>query len=137
LSVVTVPDMRKIVSDHLRSHAEVTPFTNRVVAKPADNTATPWVRVRQINATDRHESDYFGDCMFQCDCYAGATGGWPEANDLARAVRKALKLMPAATHTGAVVTRVNIVGDTELEDPDVDDPARARRIVTATIYAHA
>lgn len=130
------PDIKRIVSDYLRTHASVTAHTSRVVAKPTDSTATPWVRVTRISGTSTHHSDYFVPWLMQFDCYAGASGGWPEAVDLARGVRKALMEIHESSHSGATITGAEVVGDIELPDPDVDEPARARVVITATVWAH-
>jgi len=137
MPVTAIPDIEKISSDYLRSDAGVVALGARVVGKSPGNTDTPWVRVTQLDATSTHRADHLVNYLLQFDSYAGKTGGQPEANSLGRAVRKALMQMPDATHTGAVVTGVQIIGHARIPDTSIDEPARERVVITAQVWAHA
>ena len=80
--------------------------------------------------------DHLVEFYFQIDCYAGATGGLPEAITLGRAVRAALVEMPNSEHDDAVVTATRIRGDRSLPDTAME-PSRNRVILTASCWIHA
>ena len=131
---LVIPYAQKIVSDYLREHDDV---GGRVVSTPpdGDKRGTSWVMVTQLAApqdpTSRH--DHLVEFYFQIDCYAGATGGLPEALTLGGDVRAAIVAMPDRRHDDAVVTATQIT--VRPLDPDTDDGARrANRVVlTASV----
>lgn len=132
-----IADLEKIAADYLRDHPAVHALTTRVVSKTPETTATSWVRTTTLDARDEARSnlDHLITFLLQLDCYAGATGGKPEASHLARTVRSALKGMPGS-HDGAVVSRVAFTGHIRIPDTAIE-PARERFILTALITAHA
>lgn len=136
----------KIVSDYLRTVDEIEALGARVVGKPPSSTTSPWVMVTQIgdrNVTGTERVEHLERFLFQFDCYAGADkangvarepSGQPEANLLRRTVRAALRAMRDAQLDDAVVPRVEIVGDSRVPDPDVDEGARERFVLTAYVW---
>jgi hypothetical protein len=132
-----IPYAEKILSDHLRTDADLVAMGARVVGKTPSTTAEPWVRVTQLDAQDipSSDSEHLIDFLVQFDCYAGSDGGQPEANLLARTVRESLREARDATHSGAVVTRARIVGHLRLPDQDFE-PARERFVLTAAVHIH-
>lgn len=133
-----IPDAEKLVSNYLRNHFDVAALAARVVGKTPATTTTAWVRVTQLaaNADLDSRADHLVNFMVQLDCYAGSTGGQPEANLLARTVREALHEMPDETFVDAVVSSARFVGMLRLPDQDFE-PARERVVLTAQVYAHA
>lgn len=132
--VATIPDIERIVSDHLRSYPGI---GARIVGKTSDETDTAWVRVTELHAQSAHRSDHLIDFLVQCDCFAGKTGGQPEVNTIARTVRKALLEMHSTSQGGAQIAGVIVdTGPRDLSS-DVDTPGRDTKSLTATIYAHA
>lgn len=133
-----VPDAEKIVSDYLRENPAVAAIVGRrVVGKTPSSISEPWVRLTQIDdpSVDGHRSDHLIAFNLQLDCYAGAEGGQPEATNLSRAVREALRVMPSAS-LDAVVTGVD--AHHGFRSPDADyEPARERVIRLATVYMHS
>lgn len=142
MSVVTIPDGEKIAGAHLRTHADVVALGTRIVGETPDSIEDSWVRLTQINAPSDPGSraDYLVTFSFQLDCYASKAGldGSPqkEASLIARTVRAVLIEMPAASHSGAVVSRVQITSDGRVPDTQLE-PARERRIITANVWMHA
>lgn len=134
--VLTIPYMQKIVSDYLRSNATLTAVTNRIVSEPPDKTETPWVMVRQLDATDTGQiaAEHLINYLFQFDCYVGEGEGTPQVFSLGHKVRDALKAMQGTTQGGAVISKVLITGDRPL--PDTDLAGRWRKVIDATIFAH-
>lgn len=132
-----IADLEKIAADYLRAHTAVTALTTRVVSKTPETTAAAWVRTTTLDARDEARSnlDHLITYLLQFDCYAGVTGGKPEASALARTVRAALKDM-TGSHDGAVITRVAFTGHIRIPDTALE-PARERLIITAQITAHA
>lgn len=131
-TVALIPDMEKIASSWIRS----TLGDVRVVGKPPGDTATAWVQVVQLDArqADNSPADHLVDFLLQLDCYAGGQGGQPEATLLGRRVRAALHGLPGVRN-GAVVTAARITGDARIPDTTFE-PARERRVITTTIWAH-
>lgn len=136
MAVATIPDAERIVSDYLRSHADVVALATRVVGKTPDTVSTSWVRVTLLDAANEAGSrpERLIDYMLQLDCFAGATGGQPEANSLARTVRAVLHEMPGL-QGGVVVTCVRFIGMARIPDTDFE-PARERIVLTATVWMH-
>lgn len=130
-----IPDIEKIVAAHLRDAAPITDLDARVVGKTPDTLTRPWVRVTQLDGSSDAATDHLVGFLVQFDCYAGADGGQPEANLLARTVRLVLRDLRGPV-TDAVVTGVRVTGDARIPD-DTFEPARERRVITAEIYAHA
>jgi hypothetical protein len=139
--VVLAPDAERVVSDYLRTHPLITAFGARVRGSMPDTTELPWVRVLQIDArqgvndTTFHLVDYY----LQFDCYAGRTGGHPEASQLARTVSSVLARIGESSHSGAVVTGSRISGGFRSPDPtltDEDGNDRERVIVSGVFWLH-
>jgi hypothetical protein len=132
-----IPYAEKIVSDYLREHAAVSAITTRIVGKPPSSQTDPWVMVTQLAAAQEVASitDHLIAFMLQFDCYAGATGGQPEANLLARTVRAALQDIATASHDDAVVTGCRLIGHARIPDTDFE-PQRERFALTAEVYIH-
>lgn len=129
-----IPDAEKTVGKWLRSRQAV-----RVVSEPPPETnrATAWVQILQLDAPDDPLSgaDYLITPLLQLDCYAGETGGVPEAIALGRAVRAELKALEGQVHESVQVGRVQILGHTRLPDTS-EEPARQRVILTASLVMH-
>lgn len=132
---MTIPYFEKVVSDYLREDAALAALGVRVVGKTPSSTTEPWIRVTQLDARSDHRSDHLVEFYAQFDCYAGAVGGQPEANDLARATREALVAMPG-THDGSVVSGVEIRGHARIPDLEVDEPQRERFVISAVVWMH-
>jgi hypothetical protein len=132
-----IPDCEKLTSDYLRTHAEVSTLTSRIVGKTPSDTSDPWVRVTQLDASNQTLSrpEHLIEYLIQFDCYAGVDGGQPEAKTLASTVREALADMPGATYDGAVCTNARFTGMARIPDTDFE-PARERVILDATIWMH-
>lgn len=123
-------DGEKLVAGYLRDDGL------RVVGKTPDSTATAWVRLTQLDARDLSEpKDHLVSYLLQLDCYAGKTGGQPEANTLGLAVRAALRDLPEAVLDDAVVAEARIVGHARIPDTEFT-PARERVVVTVDVRAH-
>lgn len=126
-------DAKKLVSDYLRAHPDIEPV--RVVGKPPDNYDEPWIQVVVISGTSSMHPVHLVPYSLQMDCYAGPTGGGPEARAIARAVVGALEGIAGEVHSEGVPTGAALTSFTELPDTDIE-PARDRTIVTATVWAH-
>jgi hypothetical protein len=141
MTTALIPDAEKVVSRYLREHEDVTAVCPRIVATmPGTGTGgtdTAWVRVLELAGPSQSDSkaDHLVTFLLQIDCYAGRTGGQPEAKLIARTVRAALNDMPGS-HDGAVVTAVRNAGWRRVPDTDFE-PARERVIVTATAVMHS
>lgn len=135
MAVIEIVDGEKLLSNYLRTHPDVSGLTARLVGKTPDDTSTAWVKVQQLNAQDMAPPlDHLTRFVLQLDCYAGGTGGQPEANRLARVARAAIRDLPGI-HAEGTVTGVGFTGHARI--PDVDfDPPRERVVVTAVVYAH-
>lgn len=142
-----IQDLERIVSDYLRELPAVATLSTRIVGKTPTRdtrgTRDSWVRVTQLAAPDvtGGAPDHLIAYVLQFDCYAGddeggGPHGQPEATQLGRTVRVALREMEATTQDGVVVTEVRITGHLRSPDPEFQ-PARERVIVTAEIRAHA
>jgi hypothetical protein len=131
-----IPYAEKLVSDHLRSYPGVEDLEARVRGTTPDTLDEPWVRVTMLDASQTDVPDHLVGFYFQFDCYAGKEGGQPEASLLARTVREALTNLEG-TFTDGTVSGVRINGQARIPDPDADEPARERVILTATVYAHS
>lgn len=132
-----IADLEKVAADYLRANAAVRALTTRVVSKTPDTTSAGWVRTTTLDARDEARSglDHNITYLLQFDCYAGATGGKPEASALARTVRAALQAMPGV-RDGVVVSRVAFTGHIRIPDTALE-PARERFIVSAQVTAHS
>jgi hypothetical protein len=131
-----IPDGEKITGKFLRERPAMTNLGARVVGKTPEDTSTPWVRLTQLDAKSvgGHRSDHLVEFYFQLDCYAGEEGGQPEASLLTRTVREELtQRMVAASHTGAVVTGVDVRSAPRIPDRDWE-PARERFVMTVLIW---
>lgn len=140
MPVELAPYAQKIVSDHLRGHADVVAITDRIVATPPDGDQrdTPWVQVRELGSPqmDGAPFEWLTEHYFQFDCYAGEAGGFPEARRLGETVRAALhELVGVVPGAGAVVSAVRVAGSNPMPDTAME-PARDRRVVTAGVWIH-
>lgn len=133
-----VPDIEKLVSDHLRGYLGV-----RVVGQPPASKDTSWIQVVQLNASQGDQADHLVEFYLQLDCYAGKDGGQPEANQLARQARAVLvNLNGKVDYTvggnpeSAVIGRIEINGDARIPDGDFE-PSRERRILTCSVWGHS
>lgn len=135
MTLTTVPDVERLVSDYLRTHADITALNTRIVGKSPESKTTSWVRVTELDSPQVNQPDHLVESLMQFDCYAGATGGQPEANTLARTVRAVLGTLPG-THSGGVVSGVRVLGGPRQLDTDLE-PARDMKIVEALVWAHA
>jgi hypothetical protein len=136
-----IPDIESIVRDYLRADPNVSAITTRVVAKTPKTTAEPWVKVDLSDAPQLVGSvpDHLVPFSLQLDCYAGFTGGKPQANDLVRTVRESLTGL-SGVQGGAAISGARITGMPHLPDPDLkdsEDHPRERYILDATVYAHS
>lgn len=135
MPLATVVDIERLVSDYLRTHADIVALSTRIVGKTPESKTTSWVRVTELDSPDMDISPVHVESMVQLDCYAGATGGQPEVNTLARTVRAVLTTLPG-THPLGVVTGVRVQGGPRGLDTDLE-PARDRKTLTAFIWNHA
>ncbi len=126
-----IPNGEKIVADYLRTIAGVP----RVVNKTPRDQGTAWVHLTQLNAPSETSADYLIRFLFQLDCYAGDSGGRPEASALAIVVRAALEQMPDAALDGAVVSKTRNIGHASNPD-EVFDPDRERIILSQYVWMH-
>lgn len=133
--LTTVPDVERLVSDYLRTHADIVALSTRIVGKTPDSKTTSWVRVTELDAPQVNQPDHLVESMVQFDIYAGATGGQPEVNTLYKTVRAVLGSLPG-THAQGVVTGVDVQGGPRDLDTDLE-PARDVRRVVALIWNHA
>lgn len=123
-------DIERLVSDYLRDQ-EI-----RVVGKPPKDRDSAWVMVTMLASPKDPTStvDWLIAYLVQLDCYAGASGGQPEANDLASEVWDAIEELPQSDHDIGVVTATR---SSAIRQPDVEfEPARDRVIIRSTIHAH-
>lgn len=131
-------NIEKIVTAYLRDDNAVAALVERrIVAKTPDSLAEPWVRLTLLADPQdfRSQHDHLREFYLQLDCYAGATGGQPEALSLYEAVRAAILAIHTGDHTGATISAGRINGGARIPDTDLE-PARERFVVTATVYAH-
>lgn len=141
MTLTTIPDAELIVGTYLRAHADVVALNTRIVGETPSSVSGSWVQVLELDAPSdpRSTADHLVASYFQISVYASKAGtDGSQQKELAQmrgAIRAALIAMPSASHTGAVVTRVRINGDSRIPDPTLE-PARQRRIITATVYHH-
>lgn len=127
-----IADGEKLVGKYLRDVAGL-----RIVGKTPTVISSPWVRLTLLDAPQAEGStaDHLVAFYFQLDCYAGVTGGQPEATGQALAARAAIVDIPNHVHDLGVVTASRINGQTRVPDEQLD--ARDRVILTATVWARA
>jgi len=129
-----VLNAEKLIAVALRADVGLTDV--RFVATTPSKTDTPWVRITQLDAADDPTSsvEHLIDYYLQLDIYAGADGGVPEANNLNRLCRLALKALQGTTlGTDAVVTEVRFTSNARIPDSDVDEPARERFVLDVSV----
>lgn len=134
-----VPDIEAIVTAYLAADPGVSTITEDILDTTPDSTASPWVRITQLDASPfpGDVADHAIEGYLQFDCYAGSGDeGHAEAAALYRAVRAALRDIHLASHTGAVVNGARIRGAARIPDIDLE-PARERFVLTASVYHHA
>jgi hypothetical protein len=124
-----IPNIEKLLSDYLRAE------DHRVVAQTPEDTSSPWVRLTLLGAPSLTSSDWLFRGVVQLDCYAGKTGGHPEATELAAQVRAMLERLPRESLPEVVVTDSRNVGHLRRPDGDLDPP-RQRWILTQQILFH-
>lgn len=134
MTTAVTPDVEAITATYLLAHSAL---DDRIGGRHPKTTATPWIKLTQIGDSVFSRSTRLVHAYLQFDCYGGndkdtAQG---EASLLARTLRAALNDMPAATHTGAVVTGVVFTANRRVPDPDFT-PDRERFILDATVYCH-
>lgn len=136
MTLAMIADGERIVSDYLRSHADVDALGTRIVGKTPSSLSASWVRVTQLDASNAPNSipEHLISYLLQIDCYASASGGQREANLLGRTVRGALQEMPGV-HDGITVSAVITTNDHRTQDTDLE-PARDCRILTVEVYLH-
>lgn len=132
MTVAEVADLERVVADYLRANDV------RTVALPPSEKqrASSWVRVILLGVNDGGDPDHIIRGMLQLDCYAGSSGGQPEATALAREVRALLKNLAGTQEDGVVFGEVRIIGHARIPDYDME-PSRERVILTATFVHHA
>lgn len=124
-------DIKRIVGDHLRDAGLRASYT-----APADRS-TAYTRIRMVNAPESGDGvDHLVPYLLQLDVYAGDTGGYPEAWDTADAVRRELRALEGYADTDGVITRVQIIGATDLPDSEGFEAARERIAITAELTGH-
>lgn len=134
-----IPNGEKVVADFLREHSAISALCTRVVSKAPEDRDTAWIKYTQFNATKEPKSrpERLVSFLLQLDCYAGKTGGQPEASLLARTVRAALvDDMQDSTLDDAVIGRVVIVSMPRIPDTAMD-PARERFVITVNVAMRA
>lgn len=142
MTTATIIDIEKLLGPYLRSHADIAALTSRVVVQTPENKDTPWIKMTLLDAANEFgmTPDYLITYMMQFDCYAGRSGGQPEANTLGYTARAALNAAAgqrlSSTAGTAVVTRVRFSNMARVPDPDGFEPARDRVILDALITAH-
>lgn len=129
-----IPDIEKVVAKYLRAAAG---FNSRVVGKTPDSITDSWVRLTVLDGGQDPGSSADRNVAFliQLDCYAGASGGQPEASTLARTVRSLIATIDTASHADAIVSGARITGYARIPDTGLE-PARERFVLTATVWAH-
>lgn len=128
-----IVDIEALVATYLRDQG----FRARATSPDEAHRVEPWVEVELLNAPsdDQIPVDYFIGYLVQFGCYAGASGGQPEANHLAYAVRAALDLLPKVSFDDAVVTSVKFLTMPRVPDTAME-PARERYMLDVRIHAH-
>lgn len=128
MALTLIPDIERVASDYLRTHADIVALSTRIVGKTPDSKTTSWVRVTELDSPQVNHPDHLVEFMVQCDCYAGATGGQPEVKTLARTVRAVMGTLPNAG--------VTALGGPRGLDTDLE-PARDNKVEVFLVYAHA
>lgn len=125
-------DVEKVLSKYLRDQTK-----ERIVGKTPESTDTSWVRLTLLDdpAVEGHRSDHLIEAYVQLDCYAGKSGGQPEANNLSLTIRQALVEIADHTLEGATASG-SFPRRRRSPDPEFT-PARERVIVTARVWMHA
>jgi hypothetical protein len=132
-----IPAAEAVLTTYLQ--AAVDSLGAEVVDQTPNDTSNPWVRLTLLDAPSDGITDHLIANYVQLDVYAGDSGedSHEDASLIARTVRAALVTIHQATHDGAVFTGpARIDGYTRSPDDSVDEPARERYIVTATVWAH-
>lgn len=133
-----LPDVEIIVGSHLRNTGAVTALTTRIGTRTPPSIAGQFVKITALDEqqTPTSKALHLIRAIVQIDCYGSSNqdSAHAEASLLARTIREAIVAMPAATHTGAVVTSAK-ASQRRLPDTTLD-PARERYIVTATLHLH-
>lgn len=131
--VVLVPDVERLAYLYLKERQEVQALNTRLVGRTPEDTSRPWTRLTLLDQGGASlPVEHLVSSLLQADVYAGS-----QAQVLlhARTIRAVLVEMPKASHAGAVVTRVRVIGMPRIPDTDFE-PARERVILTVAIHAH-
>lgn len=128
-----IVDIEAVVATYLRD----LDFRARATPPDESNRGEPWIQVELVSgpSDDVIPVDWFVAFTVQLACYAGRSGGQPEANRQGFGVRAALDLMPKVAFDDAVVTAVKFVGMNRTPDEHME-PARERYMLDALIHAH-
>jgi len=133
-----LPDIEVVVVAHLRNISAVTDLTTRIGTRTPGNLAGQFAKVTLIDDDQAPNSPalHLVRALVQIDCYGSSNrdSAHAEASLLARTIREAVHAMPAATHTGAVVTAAR-ARSRRLPDTDLE-PARERYVLTCDITLH-
>lgn len=136
-----IPDAEKLVGNYLRDYSGI---GARVVGKTPDDKSTAWIRLTQLNAANDPQvtPDYLITYFLQAECYAGETGGQPEAGTIGRMTRRALDEAKNQTlgtiYPGgsATVTNVRFTNHARIPDTEGFEPARERHILDVEVTMH-
>lgn len=131
-------DGDKLLGKFLRDHAQITALIGRrVVVDTPKDTSDPWIRYTLLDAPNatRAQFEHLIAFLMQLDCYAGATGGQPEAKSIAITARELITGELIGSHPDGVVTGSRILGHIRLPDQDFEPP-RERVILTVEFWAH-
>lgn len=160
-----IPNGEKLIGKYLRDNFDASfwrlPSGSdvRVVGEPPPEElrATPWIMLTQLDASNDPEvtPDYLITYFLQADCYAGQTGGQPEALRLAIKTREALAALHGSNGTlydpgyiyppggtvyvdssTAVVTSVRFSNMARVPDAEAFEPARERMVLDTEVMMH-
>lgn len=133
-----LPDVEVLVVAHLRATQAVIDLTTRIGTRTPSTLAGQFAKVTVLDEEQAPGSPalHLIRALVQIDCYGSSNrdSAHAEASLLARTIREAIHAMPAATHTGAVVTAAR-ARSRRLPDTDLE-PARERYVLTCEITLH-
>lgn len=131
MTLTTLPDVEKLVSEFLRNQAEVsTAISDRVYTAIPNNPVWPLLLVRRIGGIPRVGRPLAVDePLVQLDAYGGTK---KQAHDLAETTRAVIAERIQGTHDEGVVSWFEFGTFAWLPDPGYT-PARARYIADVTL----
>lgn len=133
-----LPDIEIVVVAHLRATTAVMVLTQRIGTRTPPDVAGQFVKVTLIDDEQAPNVPalHLVSALVQIDCYGSSNrdSAHAEASLLARTIREAIVAMPAATHTGCVVTAAR-ANSRRLPDTSLD-PARERYVITCDLTLH-